>query len=395
MIDAEGGDDVGTTRRSIRGPSVWENWQALLQGDQQRNTYEFALFSDSRFVGDTPPFGPYRFLNPAHQPRGQVLMEPALIGRVTEYGEFHFPAFTKTDVSAFHGGDTPDGLAALLSLLLGVRLKAGGVSRFFALNGDPAGEPTAWNSNRIPMPLLAPEPRILPRIPLEADLAETSLLAEYPLLTAAQAVVLLRAARLYQDALWLAESEPNLAWLMLVSSVETAANQWRQESGSAPERLRAGNPELAALLEDRGGDELVGKVSALISDSLGSTKKFIEFVLNYLPSPPPARPVEHYRSDWDPQAMKRHLRTIYQYRSRALHGGTPFPAPMCMPARSDPNLGGLLEISLGNAMFTQGGVWTKKDLPFLLHVFEYISRGVLLSWWRGLTAQPEPEDEHQ
>ncbi len=107
--------------RSIRGPSIWRNWQAQLRGDQERNTYEFALFSDSHFIGDTQTYGPYRFLNPAFQLRGQVLMQPALIGRVTEYGEFYHPRFNKTDVSAFHGGDTTDGLAALLSLLLGIR----------------------------------------------------------------------------------------------------------------------------------------------------------------------------------------------------------------------------------------------------------------------------------
>jgi len=35
-------------------------------------------------------------------------------------------------------------------------------------------------------------------------------------------VALTRAARLYQDALWMIESEPSLAWLLLVSAIETA-----------------------------------------------------------------------------------------------------------------------------------------------------------------------------
>lgn len=35
----------------------------------------------------------------------------------------------------------------------------------------------------------------------------------FPTLEAKQAIALVRSARLYQDALWLVESEPNLSWL--------------------------------------------------------------------------------------------------------------------------------------------------------------------------------------
>lgn len=36
-----------------------------------------------------------------------------------------------------------------------------------------------------------------------------------------------------------------------------------------------------------------------------------------------------------------------------------------------------------------GAVWNKDDMPMLLHTFEYITRHVLLNWWRSLieTAQ--------
>jgi hypothetical protein len=48
----------------------------------------------------------------------------------------------------------------------------------------------------------------------------------------ADQVALIRAARLHQDAVWIAEQEPELAWLMLVSALETGAGRWDRSAGS-------------------------------------------------------------------------------------------------------------------------------------------------------------------
>jgi hypothetical protein len=49
---------------------------------------------------------------------------------------------------------------------------------------------------------------------------------------------------LYQDVLWVAESEPNLAWIMLVSAVEAAANRGQTSKDEPLLRLCSGNPDL-------------------------------------------------------------------------------------------------------------------------------------------------------
>jgi hypothetical protein len=36
-----------------------------------------------------------------------------------------------------------------------------------------------------------------------------------------------------------------------------------------------------------------------------------------------------------------------------------------------------------------GSTWLKKDIPFHLHVFEYITREVILGWWRSLISVPQ------
>jgi hypothetical protein len=48
----------------------------------------------------------------------------------------------------------------------------------------------------------------------------------------ADQVALIRTARLHQDAVWIAEQEPELAWLMLVSALETGAGRWDRSAGS-------------------------------------------------------------------------------------------------------------------------------------------------------------------
>ena len=73
---------------------------------------------------------------------------------------------------------------------------------------------------------------------------------------------------------------------------------------------------------------------------------------------------------------------IYDWRSRALHDGVPFPAPMCQaPKKLDD---GHEEFLDGVAASSHGGSWVFEDLPMLLHVFEHIVRGTLLAWWRSL-----------
>jgi len=63
---------------------------------------------------------------------------------------------------------------------------------------------------------------VLPAVTGQHSMMAIEEIKTFAALSPEQAIALGRAARLYQDALWLAESEPNLSWLMLVAAVETA-----------------------------------------------------------------------------------------------------------------------------------------------------------------------------
>lgn len=142
--------------------------------------------------------------------------------------------------------------AALLSLCLGIRAKVGPASRVFQPTGDPKGRPVEYD----PTPMLASTTRA-PMLPGAAGthaLNEAArLLATFPLLPAERAAALVKAARTYQDAVWIAESEPELTWLFLVASIETVATHWISVDEEPVQLLRDAKPELADELARLGG----------------------------------------------------------------------------------------------------------------------------------------------
>lgn len=372
-------------------PAV-QNWKLKNANQPRLSISEYPLYTDSHIMGGIRREDwPYAFLNTIPLRNESGLVQHTITLRVDEYREQATPDFSKTDNSLYHGGLIEDEIAALASLCLGSRIKAGGMNRVFdALTDDPLGRPIQWNHKPLPSLTLDKHRLILPDVVGTHSLDELTRLESLPTLNAPQSIALVRAARFYQDALWVAESEPALAWLMLVSALETAANQWRGENGTAPERLAELKPDLVAGLVASGGDTLVQFVAEQIENTLGATRKFLDFTLTFLPFPPQLRPNECDRISWESAPMKKVLNVVYNYRSAALHGGTPFPAPMCEPPQSYDDSVGYSELgTTALAASSYGGVWKAKDLPINLHAFHYIVRGTLLGWWETIAGQPQ------
>jgi hypothetical protein len=288
-------------------------------------------------------------------------------------------------VSRYHGGWLGDELTALCSLAMGVRLKSGGVSRYFD-TGNSKGRPCA--DTEVPPSPLPKRQRswVVPRAHGEHNIQHALVprLASYPGLQPHEAITLVRSARLYQDAIWMAESEPELAWLLMVSAIEVVATHHQVESFAAKEILRSALPDLCTELVGAGGEELVERCAGHMSRHLRATNRFLSFLLDYLPSAPP-RPGERVvEIEWTPSSLKKSFGKIYNYRSLALHDGTPFPRPMCDP----PSLGGFhQERPAGIAAGYGDAAWLVSDCPMLLHVFEHITRNAVLAWWDARAAQ--------
>jgi hypothetical protein len=358
------------------------NWRAKNSGTPIKNISEFRLYSDEHFIDHlVDEEWPYLFLNaiPVWK-HGEVCV--ALYLRLKLYVTLVDYDMSKTDNSTYHGGSIVDEIAALCSLSLGVRLESGGMSRQFQFEQleDPLGRPLEFDFQRPRMiSLVDGRTPVLPDVsknrlgkPNQFNLDNLRRLSSIQHLTASTSVALVRVARLYQEALWISESAPEIAWLLLVSAVEVAAEQWNSSNQTPTERLRASQPKIARLIAGSGGEELLAEIANILSPSLGSTKKFRDFVLNFS---------DDALRNGTLAEFKTKLDKIYGYRSKALHGGIPFPAPMCQPPHFVSEERQYFDKPVGLAAGSKGSVWLAKDLPLNLHGFHRVVRASLLNWW--------------
>jgi hypothetical protein len=194
-------------------PSI-ANWLAFTNGAGWIATDEFPLFTDAWITGEIG-VGPYQFINTvAFNSRAA---RTAIVLRYAMHQPWKEPNFQKTNTDLYHAGSAPQEVAAFASLAMGVRLKAGHATRRFEPNGDPLGRPNEMRSRGSPY-FDAPDSYILPSAVGAHSLDLLQILNRLPSLSAASACAIVRAARLYQDALWFSESQPGLAWLLLHTS---------------------------------------------------------------------------------------------------------------------------------------------------------------------------------
>jgi hypothetical protein len=368
---------------------VYDNWLEYLAGKPPLGGSEHVIYTDAGITGDlSTGIEPYALINlvPLEEVPGRV--RPALVLRWFVHLAYELPSFEKTDSSRYHGGDVIDEIAALASLKCGIRLMAGGQVRRFDIGGDPKGRPVSWEVRAAPSMDFRHRRLVLPNAAGDHSIMPAEELRSLPSLKPEPAISLVRSARLYQDALWLAETDPHLAWLLLVSAVETAANFWWSGTNSIVEDLNESKPDLFKYLKDVGGDKLVERIAQEFAKASLALKKFREFLLSYMPPPPEKRPPAFAQVDWSRGNLRDALWRIYDHRSKALHEGMRFPAPMCMPpARYEPSWEAREErpMSLGASM--GGGIWRGEDLPMHLNTFEYIVRCALNSWWSTMIAE--------
>lgn len=383
------GDDVvaPTVLPRVRSaPRVWRNWRAFRNGTPRVGITECNLFSDAWFVAEAIGCGPYSLLNPVARTTfagGFYEWKPALTLRVDHYLPADRPSMTVTDAEHYHGGWLEDEVAALVALILGVRMIAGPVSREFEEHGDPLGQPRTHSAGVLP----SLPPRLqavqIPALLGERDLREIELLSTLPDCNAETVTALVKAARSYQQALWLSDTAPELAWLLFVSAIESAAGHWDTVELTPVERLELSLPGVVRLLRARSDAGLLDAVAAELRKVVGATSKFRRFCERFKPDPPTDRP-QFGRFDFE-GGYRSAIAKIYEYRSRALHGGAPFPHPMCAPPGAYGGDRRVEERPTGLAVSSYGATWLAEDLPMHLHTFAHITRGALLNWWKSLT----------
>ncbi len=267
----------------LNSPFSYRNWKSAQEGNQWTRIWEFPLFARAHFVGEiSEGLGPYQLINAVAMESGR----PPLFLRIREHLEEQLPSMEKTQDNHYHGGSEADEIAALLSLCLGVRLKAGSATRVFGLNGDPMGRPIGWGVENDPdlSATMPPNRRpILKSVVEVKNLSDAGILATLSKLDIANAISLVRAARMYQEAVWTSETTPELSWIMFVSAIEIVAKEQKVTASTPVEQFQLSRPKLVEILREYGGangDNLVREVAAELAPLMFSTRKFIDFLFS-------------------------------------------------------------------------------------------------------------------
>jgi hypothetical protein len=361
----------------------------VLAGSEPFFAAEFPVYTDAHIVGNLHErCGPYQVINGFALGHDESLVPGIFLRIGYALGAMSRTPLEpiKTNTDRYHGGDTADEIAALVSLSLGIRTQTAGMSRTFRDGEDPRGSPQSFIYRPTPVLLrrFAKNRPLLPQATSQHDLDELTLLPHLCRLSPADAAALIVSARSYQNAMWMAESEPEMAWLLLVSAVETAAVRWARGDEPPPlERFEASFPDLHAALSKR-SKKLACAVATEMVQTLGVTAKFRNFLMKFIPNPPTDRPEDWARFDWTEGNLKKALGTIYKHRCLALHEGKPFPWPMCEYPRRIGEPPRYQDIPLDPTRHARGASWLKKDTPMMLHLFEHIVRGALLNWWKSM-----------
>lgn len=367
------------------------NWLDERNAEDKQSVYsgsEYPFYSDVSVTGEiNNDLGPYELLNALPRFKSSNV-EISIILRAFFYKPHHYSTRTKTDTTRYHGAHLTEEIAALCSLALGIRLRAGDANRTFS-NDQPLGRFISNQSRGVSSLYFDRARPIVPNaMQAKATLPEIhNRLKAIPDIPPDLFADLIKASRSYQDALWLAETEPHLAWLLFVTAIEIAANSYTSNSGSPVENLKEYQPDLAEKLEKHGNTELLIFASEKLKNLYSATKKFINFCEKFNPGAPEIRPDNEYlRIDWEWTSMQKILKEIYQHRSNALHAGIPFPTPMCLPPERRINENDISERAITTlGMSTMGGYWTPEKAPITLNSFHYFVRGVLLKWWDHIT----------
>lgn len=373
--------DISTT------PYFHANWLAYNEKKPPLGKVEIPLYSDAGIVGEQSAyFGPSQFVRVLMSTNWGGFIKSTLVVRHTYHiqRKGYWSTTGKLRINTFQGGRPIDEIAALASLALGVRLKAGETSRVFEEDGDPLGTPHSSERGHEFSLARGGGGFVLPAVSDSSfrrpSLDELRPLDILPRVTSKDAIALLRAARLYQDALWIAESDPSMAWVMLVSAVEAAATHWLAGDVDPLETIHELDPDLYEILVGCERQDLIEKVADATAQRLKSTRRFVDFSMAYLPSPPSRRPEDKNRQHpWTPNSLKKTVSYIYGLRSKALHEGQPFPLPLCeTPANEGTGAYQEVPVEEGNVS------WRKRDYPVMLQTYEHIVRESLVKWWKSM-----------
>jgi hypothetical protein len=338
------------------------------------HSYEFEVIGDANYIGKLA-YGPYYFRiwdMPPHTPGESRL----LCLRITQ--EAALPPIPPTGAKEF---------VSLASLFLRKRLILGPITRW---DDEPSRHRLDFKSSKhfVDIDIVCGETET---IASETNLDELS--AWLPLvdnLEKATRDKFTLAARFYQQALEMIEATTDMAYLNLVSAVETLCGDTDignikltdVDDGLANAVVRVNPQDLRKDIEER-----------IIKRERFIKRRFVEFIKQHIDDSfwtYRRRPQENIRVK--PEDLDRLLKNIYDQRSRTLHSGEPFPEYIYMSQQltdishleynKSYTIGRtyMEEIPFGDKIMVGNREWTPEEYIPYPHFFERLVNHVLKNY---------------
>lgn len=291
------------------------NMEAVETADAEKLTIEYEVETDASVVGGMD-YGPYAVLIWEFGDKRPGEKRKLCLRTITKRCSSEDRSWENATKDGYHhGGGIPHELVALASLFLRRRLT---LRRMVRMDDQPimSGPSQGW----VDQALIRGE-RNLADLPPWFEMVRR--------LDPQWHLRFMLSARLYHKAIQMIEDEPDLAYLNLISAIETLC--YNMDIGDVG--LSEANEKLHKLVLRVEDDQLRGELSAAIEKELyHCTRRFVEFVQAYVEEEfwQNERP-EWERARVDPGDFEKHLRRIYDQRSKTLHEGRPFPPGVYEP----------------------------------------------------------------
>ncbi|TKJ44007.1 hypothetical protein CEE36_02485 [candidate division TA06 bacterium B3_TA06] len=176
------------------------------------------------------------------------------------------------------------------------------------------------------------------------------------------------AVNLYCQALNIIEDRPDVAYLNLISTIETLC----QDTDVGEVKLSDVDSELAKMVGEIKDEDLRNRLEKAICEKEGLIRrKFVKFILDHVEGNFWGVSNSYKDGDVRPDELEDLLNKIYKQRSRTLHNGEPFPPYIF----SSPQFGA--DIPMGEWTVVGERKWFKEDYIPNPHFFERLVNHVL------------------
>ena len=328
------------------------NIEYLDEGSDEFITREYEVLTDSHVVGEIF-FGPYYF---TIWEFGKTIEgeKRKLCLRIKEKKFLGNEYDTATRHGFYHGGGIAEEIVALSSLALHGRFILGTIVR-----DDDKPRMYASRYGYIDGSLIKGKKKI-------KELSQFFELIKGLKVECHLKFIL--AVRLYHQALLVIEDQPDIAYLNLVSSIETLCQDYSIENMT----LSQIDETLANLVKSIENEALMNEIEkAILRREKLINKKFVSFIMDYTEDSFWKRKDRPEYGRVNPDQFEDILKRIYNQRSKYLHSGEPFPKSIYFVPVAD------AEIDEANAMTSKDKRWEQKDFIPYPHFFEKLVNHVL------------------